>query len=131
MKKFVLIALASAILVGCAPSYIRTDANALSDSELCSRLGYAKKSGNGDAFRSAYEEIEKRDREKTIKLSVTSCNAFLNMGIVEAENDAAIANTISKQFDNAREQQLQQPNAKPPLFTDCRNFDRYVSCITY
>lgn len=134
MKKMLIAVMASSLLAGCAPSYVRNDASTLSDSELCSRMGYAKIATDAKAFRGGYAELNKRELEGALKISLADCKAYVSMGAMEAQSDK------QKELDAARamnaELTRQQAQAfinsqNRPVTTSCSGFGNSVNCTTF
>lgn len=138
MKKLALVALVASMLAGCAPSYVRNDVNTLSDAELCSRLGYAQIVADAKAFRGGYAEINRREVEKLLTISLPDCKMYAAMGAMEARKDeeskrdamiGANQALIRQQAESQR--QLQALQNQRPTSTTCNAYGNTVNCTSF
>lgn len=132
MKKVILISLVSAMLAGCAPSYVRNDASVLSDSELCSRMGYSHYTSDADSLRSGYQELIRRASLKSLTLSENECKSYASMGEMEAQKDEQRkSDMVNGMNAELYRQSLQNQNRSAPVTTTCNGFGNSVSCTTF
>ncbi len=125
MKRLaLLVVVTSVIVVGCSPAYVRNDTASLKDNELCSRLGYAKYTGDSSAFGDGLQELKRRASGHVMTVSPDECKSYSERGASEA-----------RALEQQNQQQLLQeqvPRNNAPVTTNCiGGYNGSLSCTTY